>query len=212
MGQTFTDDCFASGHVAQTDMQNVETNFATLKSNFSGTASPANLVSGMQWFDTDVDLLYLRNAANDDWLSLGFPPGTIMMFGQKLSPLGWTKKTNWTDGAMLVVNSDADDTVLASGGGGKAESGHTHPAGTLTNGIHTHDFYTAGGSSQLDGVEGVYVASAGGMLKSSTQLGSGPIYSVYGKTKTSGAATVTGTSAVTGTLPYYQETIFCTKD
>ena len=70
MSQSFTDDCFASGHVAQTDMQNIENNFAALKSCFSGSSAPSNLVAGMWWFDTTNHLLKVRNEANDAWQSV----------------------------------------------------------------------------------------------------------------------------------------------
>lgn len=70
MSQTYTDDCFASGHVAQTDMQNIENNFAALKSTFSGGSAPSNLVAGMWWYDTSANILKLRNEANDAWQSI----------------------------------------------------------------------------------------------------------------------------------------------
>lgn len=70
MSQDFTDDCFASGHATQTDMTNVEKNFAALKSAFSGTASPSNLVAGMWWFDKTTNILKLRNEANNAWQSV----------------------------------------------------------------------------------------------------------------------------------------------
>lgn len=70
MSQDFTDDCFASDHVVQTDMANIEKNFAALKSAFSGTASPSNSVAGMWWFDKTTNILKLRNEANSAWQSI----------------------------------------------------------------------------------------------------------------------------------------------
>lgn len=70
MSQAYTDDCFASDHVVQTDQQNVENNFAALKSSFSGPAAPADLIAGMWWFDTTNHLLKERNEANNAWLSI----------------------------------------------------------------------------------------------------------------------------------------------
>ncbi len=70
MSQTYTDDCFAGGHVAQTDMTNIEANFAALKSAFSGTSTPSNTVAGMWWFDTTANILKLRNEANSAWLDI----------------------------------------------------------------------------------------------------------------------------------------------
>lgn len=70
MSQTFTDDCFAAGHVGQTDLQNMEDNFAALKSAFSGAATPSDLVAGMFWYDTTAHILKLRNEANNAWLDV----------------------------------------------------------------------------------------------------------------------------------------------
>ncbi len=70
MSQTYTDNCFATGHAVQTDMQNIEDNFAALKSSFSGNADPADLIAGMWWLDTNNDILKIRNEANNAWLSV----------------------------------------------------------------------------------------------------------------------------------------------
>ncbi len=70
MSQNFTDDCFAGSHVAQEDLQNIENNFAALKSSFSGGSAPANPVAGMWWFDTSANILKIRNEANSAWLDM----------------------------------------------------------------------------------------------------------------------------------------------
>ena len=75
MAQTWTDDVFAAGHVAQTDLQNMENNYAALKSAFSGDAAPAGAVAGQIGFDTDSGalnkaVLKTRNEANNAWLGL----------------------------------------------------------------------------------------------------------------------------------------------
>jgi len=70
MSQTWTDDCFSGGHVAQTDMQNVENNFAALKSCFSGPTAPPNPAGNMWWADTTNNILKLRNEANTAWLNV----------------------------------------------------------------------------------------------------------------------------------------------
>lgn len=68
--QDFTDDCFGTTHVVQTDQENVEKNFACLKSAFSGAVAPSNLVAGMWWFDTTSNILKIRNEANNAWQSV----------------------------------------------------------------------------------------------------------------------------------------------
>jgi len=70
MSQDWTDDCFAAGHTGQTDLANMEKNFACLKSCFSGASAPSNPVAGMFWYDTANHILKLRNEANNAWLSV----------------------------------------------------------------------------------------------------------------------------------------------
>lgn len=70
MSQTYTDDCFATGHIALTDLQNFENNFAALKSSFSGPNAPSNPVAGMYWYDTTAHILKQRNELNTTWLSI----------------------------------------------------------------------------------------------------------------------------------------------
>ena len=68
MSQNYTDDCFAPGHVGQTDLQNMENNFAALKSAFSGASAPSNPVAGMIWIDTTNDLL--KRYYDGSWISI----------------------------------------------------------------------------------------------------------------------------------------------
>lgn len=55
-----------------------------------------------------------------------YPTGTIVLFGQATSPVGWTKILAWTDNAMLTINTEVDGTILASGGSVNPQSAHTH--------------------------------------------------------------------------------------
>ena len=57
MAQDWTNDVFAAGHVAQTDLQNMENNFLALQSAFSGAVQPAGAVAGQIWHDTANNLL-----------------------------------------------------------------------------------------------------------------------------------------------------------
>jgi len=68
MSQNYTDNCFAPGHVGQTDLQNMENNFAALKSGFSGASAPSNPVAGMIWIDTTNDLL--KRYYDGSWISI----------------------------------------------------------------------------------------------------------------------------------------------
>ena len=70
MVQTYTADCFAPGHSGQTDMQNIEDNFAALLSSFAGASAPANPVGGRWFVNTTTHILYIRNEANTAELAI----------------------------------------------------------------------------------------------------------------------------------------------
>jgi len=70
MSQDYSDDIFGTDHQVQVDMQQIEDNFAALKSAFSGTSAPPDPVAGMWWLDTTTHLLKIRNEANSDWQSV----------------------------------------------------------------------------------------------------------------------------------------------
>lgn len=65
MSQDFTDDCFSAGNTGTTDLQNIENNFAALKSSFSGANDPSNPVAGLIRLKTATHRLGVRNEAND---------------------------------------------------------------------------------------------------------------------------------------------------
>ena len=58
----YTEDVFQGGHNAQSDLQNMENNFTTLRTSFSNAISPnsATLVDGQWWLDTTDNLLKFR--------------------------------------------------------------------------------------------------------------------------------------------------------
>lgn len=68
--QTWEDNVYDGAHVAATDLQNMEYNFNCLKTNFSGTSSPADVEAGQWWFDTDDNILKLRNEGSSAWLEV----------------------------------------------------------------------------------------------------------------------------------------------
>jgi len=226
MSQNYTDDCFKGTHAAQTDMQNIENNFACLKSGFSGSSAPSNPVPGMPWFDINVDQQYVRNKDNDQWLSIDFIPGTIVVFGQASAPLGWTKVTTWADNSMLCVNSQADGTALGAGGSANPQSVHLHAGGAHTHltGAHSHQWYDfigvaagQGGKSydvsgNLQTMTDAWIHPASGRVVSG-RYENGITIDCY--TSIAGSAVATG--AATGnvsnnTAPLYHEVIACSKD
>jgi len=70
MAQDYTTDCYDPAHVADTDLDNIEDNFAALKSSFSGASAPSNPVAGQWWLDTTNHIFKLRNEDNDDWIDI----------------------------------------------------------------------------------------------------------------------------------------------
>lgn len=113
------------------------------------------------------------------------PSGTVAFFGQATSPTGWTKKIDWQDGAMLVLNSDADGTTLDSGGAVKPQTAHTHIASA-----HTHTVTPTTAGDQMTGGGGWTVATPNPVTSSS----SGDV------------------ATASNTAFYYQEIICCIKD
>lgn len=125
MAQNYTDDCFAGSHAGQTDLQNMENNFACLKSSFSGDSAPSNPVAGMWWFDTDANILKIRNEANGAWISVfNFATNVLMLnladgvlsadaAGRaKMADLFITNaKVNDIDGSKIADNSIASGKI-----------------------------------------------------------------------------------------------------
>ncbi len=138
--QDWTEDLYESTHVADTDLQNIELNFATLKNNFAGTSAPANAKPGMMWFETDNKIMKIRNQADSAWLGI--------MYGSTSTKI-WIYTNTAGDG--WVIDSGVTDKVLALKGGSNAYNrtgggtagtwtvaNHTHTLTTTTDGDHVH--------------------------------------------------------------------------
>ena len=139
MTQTYTDNCYQAGNVGQTDLQNIENNFATLKSNFSGTSAPANTVAGMCWFDMDSGtanegVLKVRDDGNSAWFGLLHGDTTHLLLVYRNTAIdGW------------AVNSTVTDKVVAIKGGSTYTTGGTTAGSWSITGIsvnsHNHKWY-----------------------------------------------------------------------
>ena len=119
-----------SGVTAQTCMNNIELMLATLRSNFSGSSAPSNLVAGNLWYDTDSgnESLRVRNAASDAWLAvlLGDASQKLWIY-RNASCEGW------------IIDAAVTDCVLALKGGTNAYNANGGTtAGTWTQPNHTH--------------------------------------------------------------------------
>lgn len=125
MGQTWTDNTYQADHTAATDLQNIETNFATLKSSFSGNSSPSNAVNGMIWKDLDNDVLKVyidgawrglmhgdgsqkiwvyRNTAIAGW-TIFSTAGNLCAFKGGSYPTGGTSTGSWTISGISTSNN-----------------------------------------------------------------------------------------------------------
>jgi hypothetical protein len=152
MTQTFVDNCFQSGNVGQTDLQNIENNFAAVKSNFSGTTAPSNVVAGMAWFDMDSGVgnqgvLKLRDDNNATWFGLLHGDATHIMLVYRNTALdGWAvDSTAGNQDTVVAIKGGATYTTggavagswtisgLSSGGG----SAHSHSGGAHTHALGT---------------------------------------------------------------------------
>lgn len=211
MPQNYTDDCFAAGHVGQTDLQNIENNHACHKSSFSGATGPANTVAGMPWYDTTKNIPRFRDSGDANWLCL--LPGDI---NQKI----WIYRNDTVEG--MVVDSSVTDRVIAIKGGSQAynvnggnvggsftisginnESSHTHGVGSYAIPNHNHKWYENNAVSADD-----QSYNSGGsvvdLLQGTTKVGNQKHIRWYDGafnslgdcwTNNAGAGSVTGTSA-----------------
>ena len=106
MGQTYTANCFVSSEAAQTNMANIEVNFATLRSGNSGASAPSNTEAGLYWFDTTKNRPKVRNDADSAWHAL--------LTGDA-SQKFWIYRNTAMDG--WVIDATVTDRVLALKGG-----------------------------------------------------------------------------------------------
>lgn len=130
MSQDYTVDCYASGHSVNTDQANVEKNFECLRTMFSGTNQPSNMVAGMPWFFTTNKVLKQRNAANSAWIGLfhGDASQKILVY-----------RNAAMDG--YVVDSSITDRVVAIKGGSTYTTGGALTGSWTISGLsmaHTH--------------------------------------------------------------------------
>jgi len=150
MGQTWVSNTYQGDHTAQTDLQNMETNFATLKSTFSGTSSPSNAEAGMLWFDTNKKLLKVRNQANSAWdgVMAGTKAQSKVWFWSNVAEDGWVVDSSTTDRVLAVKGgSNAYNVSGGSNAGTWTQPNHTHTISASSAGAHVHKIRESGNSS-----------------------------------------------------------------
>ena len=210
MTQTYTDNCFQSGNVGQTDLQNIENNFAAVKSNFSGTSAPPNAVPGMLWFDTDADTnnkgvqkLYNNDG---DWFGLLYGNSThIMLVYRNTAIDGWAVSSAVTDKVVAIKGGSTYTTGGATAGSWTIsgistnnESSHTHnhnhkSYNNTTSGAHDNAWDSGGNTNDLG--QETQKALAAFHLACSNSTGDYPVHDLWtNNDNTSGSAHSHGTS------------------
>jgi len=153
MSQTWTDNCFNAAGVAQTDMQNIENNFAAIKSSFSGTSVPSfTLVGGMLWCDQDSNndsspsdhtMLKVRKYDNTGWVNvlLGDSSQKMWVYRNDCGE-GWLIDSSVTDRVIaLKGGTNAYNVNGGVNGGTWTQPNHTHTAGSILTPAHVHQVY-----------------------------------------------------------------------
>ena len=131
MSQDWTSDCFAAGHVAQTDLQNMENNFLALHSCFSGAVQPAGAVEGQLWRDTAKKVLKQYNGASWFGMFHGDATQKILVYRNDL-PDGYAleavtdKVIALKGGATYVAGGATAGSWTISGLSAANAGGHNH--------------------------------------------------------------------------------------
>jgi hypothetical protein len=149
MTQTWTDNVYEAGHVAATDLQNMENNFASLKSMFLGASSPASMAAGHPWFDSAKHVLKIRNDANSAWWGLMHADTSQKIWVYRDSAMnGWAIDSSVTDRVLaLKGGSNAYNRTGGGTGGTWTQPDHTHSGSTGSAGSHNHKWYDYYGDS-----------------------------------------------------------------
>lgn len=169
MSQTYTQDCFAGGHVYSTDMGNMKNNFAALKSLFSGSSAPSSPtpVAGQPWADTSKKVLKYRNAGAAAWVGV--------MHSDGVNQVLWFYVNSAMDG--YIVFPWVSDKVLAVKGGSTYVSGGSW-SGTFSLSLldHNHKYLTNNGVYQQQTYDsgGNVVSVSGVSISTGTYVLSGP--------------------------------------
>lgn len=208
MTQDWTNDNFAGGHVAQTDLTNMEKNFICLRTLFSGAGAPPSMAACHPWFDTTKHIFKVRADDNSEWLGL--------MHGDVNSKM-WIYRNDVLAG--WAIDATVTDKILALKGGVNAYNvAGGNPAGTWTQPNHTHAGPShahplpigevAAGTAlcyKSTQTSGTFVCNRGvGVAGAVTQTRPALVSNAAGTGATSGGATANTyrPSAAVGTLQY----------
>jgi len=148
MSQTYTVNSYQADHSGQSDLQNMENNFESIRSSFSGATAPANLVAGHLWFDTSKLILKVRNNANSAWLGVmyGSTAYKVWVYANSAGD-GWVLDSSLTDRVIAIKGgSQAYNTNGGAAAGSWTIAAHTHShTHSFSSGSHVHQWYDSTG-------------------------------------------------------------------
>jgi hypothetical protein len=159
MSQVFTDNSFDLSHIATLDLQAFEDNFSALKSNFSGSGAPPNVVAGMTWYDTGKYVL--KRMGTSAWYGLMHGDATSRIWVYRNTALeGWTIENSVTDCVCALRGGYYGATAGVGVGTWNLSSAHVLTSSEIPG--HTHTLYWCyyvenggNGGSGLIGISGV---------------------------------------------------------
>lgn len=176
MAQGWESNTYQEGHVVADDMRAIESNFATLKSNFSGTAGPV-AEDGQLWKDTDNDVLKVQIDSGWKGLMHGDANTPIWMYVD-VAPTGWVLYAGLSDVVLAIKGGSQYPTGGAQGGSWSLPShilavnelpSHNH-GGDTGDDTHNHTFGGATPRYGTTGVDGSYGNKLGGANSSSASV------------------------------------------
>jgi hypothetical protein len=106
---------------------------SSLRNNFNGGTAPSPAVSGMLWSDTSTTTLYIRNSANDDWVTVANNDSYI----NSIFTGTYNINSNYNGRTYILINT---------GSGGNAPFTLNLPAHSSVQGDFRMDFISYGNS------------------------------------------------------------------
>ena len=123
----------ASGAAVRADLNNA---LAAIVSNNSGSSEPSTTYAFQWWADTSASQLKLRNAANDDWITINELDGTLLMENGSASAPGLAFGSDLNTG---FFRPGADQVGIATGGTSRLQ---VDSGGRVGIGVAPSDFGT----------------------------------------------------------------------
>jgi len=171
MAQDWTDDSYALGNVAQTDLAHMEENFMALKSLFSGVAAPDSEAACQPWFDTAKHVLKVKDDGDVDWIGLmhGDADHKIWVY-RNAAMSGWAIVSGLTDKVLAIKGGANDYDINGGNTAGEWDWSHNHIWHNWSNNNADDLTYDSGGNLVSLGRSTKSMASNWRCIKSSYSL------------------------------------------